>query len=244
MADEAPQFELDFAAPSLPLDARLYHLGLPRTIRVTATRNRTTLVSMSRRGGLRLHAGYSAAPDVVLQAIIRFTARRVSRDERLAARRILVGFPAQRHAAPRPRRRVAAVVPEADRPVIARLRTAHDVFNTRHFDGALDPIAIHLSERMRRRLGEFRVAEPGAAPEIIVSRRHLRRDGWDAALETLLHEMVHQWQAETGRPVNHGRDFRARARAIGIPPRAVAQDVSGLSPHRRPFYVAPGQSGG
>jgi hypothetical protein len=40
--------------------------------------------------------------------------------------------------------------------------------------------------------------------------------------ETLLHEMVHQWQAETGQPVDHGRAFRRKAREVGITPRAVA----------------------
>ena len=33
---------------------------------------------------------------------------------------------------------------------------------------------------------------------------------------TLLHEMVHQWQDETGKPLDHGRGFRAKARAVGI----------------------------
>jgi hypothetical protein len=32
--------------------------------------------------------------------------------------------------------------------------------------------------------------------------------------------MVHQWQAETGRPVDHGREFRRKARELGIEPLA------------------------
>ena len=28
--------------------------------------------------------------------------------------------------------------------------------------------------------------------------------------------MVHQWQDETGRPIDHGRAFRAKAREVGI----------------------------
>jgi hypothetical protein len=39
-------------------------------------------------------------------------------------------------------------------------------------------------------------------------------------LHTLLHEMVHQWQAETGHAVDHGRSFRAKAREVGIAPGA------------------------
>jgi hypothetical protein len=35
-------------------------------------------------------------------------------------------------------------------------------------------------------------------------------------LDTLLHEMIHQWQDETHRPIDHGRAFRAKAREVGI----------------------------
>jgi hypothetical protein len=65
----------------------------------------------------------------------------------------------------------------------------------------------------------------GRAVYITISRRHLRRDGWPAATDTLLHEMVHQWQAETGRPVDHGIEFRRKAREVGIEPRAVRRGV-------------------
>jgi len=60
----------------------------------------------------------------------------------------------------------------------------------------------------------------GEASEIVVSRRHIRRHGWDEALHTLLHEMVHQWQDETGHPIDHGRLFRAKAREVGVTPSA------------------------
>ena len=56
--------------------------------------------------------------------------------------------------------------------------------------------------------------------EIAISFRHFRRHGWDEALHTLLHEMVHQWQDETGRPIDHGRDFRRKAREVGVTPAA------------------------
>jgi hypothetical protein len=32
--------------------------------------------------------------------------------------------------------------------------------------------------------------------------------------------MVHQWQDETGHPLDHGPAFRAQARELGIVPRA------------------------
>jgi hypothetical protein len=36
----------------------------------------------------------------------------------------------------------------------------------------------------------------------------------------MLHEMVHQWQAETGLAVNHLRSFRQKAVEVGIEPQA------------------------
>ena len=58
--------------------------------------------------------------------------------------------------------------------------------------------------------------------------------------------MVHQWQDETGLPIDHGRAFRAKAREVGIAPQArrelrspapaalvVAQQELGLRAARR-----------
>ena len=64
--------------------------------------------------------------------------------------------------------------------------------------------------------------------EIAISYRHVTRDGWHEAEQTLLHEMIHQWQAESGRPVDHGAMFRQKAREVGVTPRAM-RDV-GRSP--------------
>jgi hypothetical protein len=75
---------------------------------------------------------------------------------------------------------------------------------------------------MVRKLGELTIDPTTDRPvEIAISYRHLVRDGWSEAEQTLLHEMVHQWQAETGRPVDHGPGFRAKARAVGVAPRAM-----------------------
>jgi SprT-like family len=104
----------------------------------------------------------------------------------------------------------------------------HRELNRLHFSGGLGKALLLLSSRMRRRLGEFRPATPGSAAEISISRRHLRRDGWRGVHETLLHEMVHQWQAETGRRLGHGPEFRRRCREIGIDPRATRRLANDL----------------
>jgi hypothetical protein len=213
------QLELGVAA----LPHRLFNLGLAPGTPVTLTRNRTVLISWRARTGLRLHAGYAAAPDCVLAAIVRFLVRRVPRAERIAARRIFMAFPVEEHAPTRPERlRPSRPVPPEDGPLIDRLNAVRAEFNARHFGGALPAIPIRLSYRMRSRLGELRSSRGGAALEITISRRHVRRDGWNAVADTLLHEMVHQWQAENGHHLDHGREFRRKAAEVGIAPRAVA----------------------
>jgi hypothetical protein len=112
-----------------------------------------------------------------------------------------------------------------DLPAIRELTRWHKAYNEARFGGTLRAIPIRISRRMKSRLGHYSPAVEGHEPEIVVSRRHIRRDGWEEALHTLLHEMVHQWQDEQGFAVDHGARFRAKARAVGITPlacRAVA----------------------
>ena len=102
-----------------------------------------------------------------------------------------------------------------------RLRRAHKELNRERFGGTLAEIPIRVSRRMKSRLGHYMHRDKrGAGAEIVISRRHIRRHGWGEAIETLLHEMVHQWQDESGHTVDHGRHFRAKARAVGITPTA------------------------
>jgi SprT-like family len=205
--------------------ARLQELGLPRFESITTHRNEQVMLSWIPGKVLRIHEGYSAAPDDVLQAIVRFVSPGVRRPARLAARRTFLAFPVDQYAA-RPARpaRKARIAPQ-DRAAHERLVGMYQELNRAHFDGMLQPIPIRISGRMRSRLGELRLDRKTGAPlHIGISRRHIRRDGWDSVTDTLLHEMVHQWQAETGVPVDHGRGFRQKARLVGIEPRAVRRD--------------------
>ena len=69
---------------------------------------------------------------------------------------------------------------------------------------------------MRSRLGELSLdARNGRTIEIAMSRAHLRH-GWVEVERTVLHEMVHQWQAENDLRPDHGRVFRRKARELGI----------------------------
>lgn len=222
LLDAQFSFALD-ATPEQALPDRLFRLGLEPGTEITLTRNRTVLVSMHPRTGLRLHAGYAWAPDDVLSAILTFLKPRAPKALRLAARRRFLGFPVEDHAPSREgkRRGPRPVVP-AQEATVARLQRLHEILNERHFAGVLTTIPITVSDRMRSRLGEFHADARGQAVEITMSSYHVRRDGWVAATETLLHEMVHQWQCQQGLALDHGPSFRAKAREVGIPPTARA----------------------
>lgn len=217
--------ELHEASPrnAEELRARLQRLGLGAQYRVRLTTNRTVFVSYS-GGELRIHDSFLGADEEVWKAIIVFVHGR-NRAVRQEARRTILEFPVARSHDPPRRRRSPERTNPADLPLIRGLSRWHGVYNDERFDGSLREVPIRISRRMKSRLGHYSPASEGCVPEIVLSRRHIRRDGWDEALHTLLHEMVHQWQDEHGLVVDHGASFRSKARAVGITPlacRAVA----------------------
>lgn len=123
-------------------------------------------------------------------------------------------------ARPAARGRRARAPEEDDATVVAKLGAQHAEYNAGRFGGGLAAVPIAVSRRMRSRLGYYRLATKTLPAMIMISRGHLRRHGWEEVFQTLLHEMVHQWQAESGQPVDHGPQFRAKARAVGAVPRA------------------------
>lgn len=210
------------APPEELLAARLRALGLHDVSRIKTHQNRTVMVSLTAKGELRVHRGYAVAPDRVLHAIVRFVAPRTRRADRLAAERVLLSWPiSSEGSAPRSPRATSQVRP-GEEPMVAKLELRWRELNTKHFGGTLAPIPINLSSRMRRRLGELVYDRTTLKPvRIVISRRLLKRHPWREVEDTLLHEMVHQWQAETGLRVDHGAGFRRKALEVGIVPRAV-----------------------
>jgi hypothetical protein len=195
--------------------SRLRALGLCSLSRCRLTRNRSVMVSFG-ADEIRVHEGYLDAPDEVLAAIVRFVEGR-TRAERLRARRRLLDFPIATPGTPRRRGRTH---PD-DARLAATLTDWNGRFNRELFGGALRPLVVRVSRRMRARLGHYTPATAAGDPaEIAISRRHLRRHGWKEALDTLVHEMVHQWQDELGLPIDHGATFRRKAREVGIEPYA------------------------
>jgi hypothetical protein len=214
-------FDLESVAPPAPpkdadeLLVRLRGLGLSRIERCRLTRNRNVMVSF-RGPELRVHRGYLSAPAETHRAIVQFIEGRTRAERRMAQRQI-VSFKIEDAATPRPPRR-ETMRPE-DEPLATKLAEWHMRYNAEYFDGGLRAVPVRVSRRMKSRLGHYTAAGNGIG-EITISVRHLKRHGWKEALHTLLHEMVHQWQDETGHPLDHGPGFRAKARELGIVPRA------------------------
>jgi hypothetical protein len=172
-----------------------------------------------------VHADYAGAPDHVLAAIARFFRRGAPAEERQRALAVLRSWPVSSPEGPRRRTRRAPPSPE-DARLLAKLEARWRELNLEHFGGTLQEIPIALSGRLRRRLGQLVYSHATGRPiEIVMKRRLVHRGPWADVEETLLHEMVHQWQAETARKVDHGREFRRKAREVGITPRAVADLV-------------------
>lgn len=207
----------------------LVDLGLEYHYRVRLTENRSVLVSFT-ESEVRVHRGYLDAPRTILSSIVRFVQARTRR-ERLDARRGLLSWKiASPPQSPRgPWRKPDRTHADDDRLARALARE-HAVLNASKFDGELLEIPIRVSRRMKSRLGHYTWrGQSSHDPEIVISRRHIRRDGWDETLHTLLHEMVHQWQDERGLKVDHGREFRVKAKAVGITPLARRDVVSVVS---------------
>ncbi|HEX6534505.1 MAG TPA: SprT-like domain-containing protein [Gemmatimonadaceae bacterium] len=215
-------YQLQLELESKPRDAeqfmlRLRSYGLKGITRCRLTQNRAVMVSFSGKA-LRVHQAYLEAPPEVLRAIVVFVSGR-TRAERRAAQRIILGFPV--HSTHRPPVRRAERGSPDDGALVQELAEWHRQYNRRYFGGALDEITIRVSGRMKTRLGQYTAASPYGEPaEIAISRAHIRRHGWAEALHTLLHEMVHQWQAEHGHEIDHGATFRAKAIEVGIAPHA------------------------
>lgn len=189
--------------------------GLKSISSLKLTTNARVMVSF-RGAEMRVHRGYLDARAEVLDAIVRLVEGRTKAIRREAGKFVVANAPAGISAGPLRRERTH---PD-DEAWSARLVAEHRRLNAERFAGELKPIGVRVSRRMQSRLGHYSPAVGASPAEIAISRRHIRRHGWSDALETLVHEMVHQWQAETGAPLDHGPGFRRKAVEVGIRPRA------------------------
>jgi hypothetical protein len=213
--EQAEEDAEDAARAAEVLFATLRGMGLQHVKSIVLTRNRSVVVSL-KGFELRLHEGFCTAPMEIHAQIVRFVmARRTW--ERQTARQAILAYPLPKHT--KPPRAPERTHPE-DESLAERLAEWHTRLNGERFGASLQQIPIRVSRRMVRRLGHYAPGIEGGGAEIAISARHVRRDGFASAVETLLHEMVHQWQHENGHTIDHGLEFRRKCREVGAVPRA------------------------
>lgn len=200
------------------LKKRLAEHGLDAEREVEVHENHRVMVSVSARGVLRLHRGYAYAGDHILKAVVVFITPGIRKAETKTARRILLDFPVEAYSKRvQVRKRLPYIYRPEDATDISRLERLHSELNELHFASSLHRVPLRISHRMKRKLGEITLdgnSQPGV---ITIGRLHIDRDGWTQVMATLLHEMVHQWQAESGITVDHGKKFHSKAIEVGIP---------------------------
>jgi SprT-like family len=108
------------------------------------------------------------------------------------------------------------------------LQAAYDHYNRVLFHDALPPCLITLHRESHRVLGYFshkrfvRLSDGRtAADEIAMNPIHFAGRSLTAVLSTLVHEMVHLWQAHIGKPsrkVYHNKEWAEKMKIIGLQP--------------------------
>lgn len=213
--EQAAETRADAARAADRLLSTLRGMGLQNVKALVLTRNRSVVVSL-KGYELRVHEGFCSAPPDILGQIVRFVMAR-RRWERQTARQAIIAHPLPTHTKPP---RAPERTHQEDESLAERLAEWHTRLNGERFGASLKPVPIRVSRRMLRRLGHYAPGVEGGGAEIAISARHLRRDGFASGVETLLHEMVHQWQHENALPIDHGLDFRRKCREVGAVPRA------------------------
>jgi hypothetical protein len=129
-----------------------------------------------------------------------------------------------------------------------QLSEAYGWFNTRLFDGRLPDCLISLQRRFKaggyfsqgkfsRRRGKRVTAEIALNPDAFIGRT----DGH--ILSTLVHEMVHLWQAEFGRPTRngyHNEEWAAKMNTVGLIPSATGRPGGMQTGQRMTHYIRTG----
>ena len=115
-----------------------------------------------------------------------------------------------------------------EREVLGRLYVAYHEANSRHFAGLLPSVPLDITpiQRPRGKQGMVACTQTSIAENrplcILFDSGYVQKTpSWTEITHTLLHEMIHVWQAVRGERPNHGASFRTMCRRLGISERAV-----------------------
>jgi len=141
--------------------------------------------------------------------------------------------------------------PTSSRPTevaYAELQLAYDFYNAHLFEGTL-PLCILTFQREKRTMGYFsfqRFRNPGtgaSSDEIALNPEYFPLYPMLEVLQTLVHEMVHQWQYHHGKPSRtcyHDRQWADKMESIGLMPSDTGQPGGKRTGQKVADYAVPG----
>jgi len=131
----------------------------------------------------------------------------------------------------------------------AAYQAAFDHFNAALFDGRLQHCVLNFS-RHAKALGFFAPERWGAdgaegkrTSEISLNPTHLSQRPLVLTYSTLVHEMVHAWEHQEGRPARrgyHGKSWAAAMEERGLMPSSTGQPGGNRTGDRMTHYIIPG----
>lgn len=129
------------------------------------------------------------------------------------------------------------------------LQAAYEHFNRELFGAALPECLITLQRKEKRMYGYFwgqRFEEIGGTQktdEIAMNPQHFGQRSIEEVLSTLVHEMVHQWQAHAGTPPRksyHDREWAAKMESVGLMPSDTGKPGGRKTGQRMSHYIMAG----
>jgi hypothetical protein len=111
--------------------------------------------------------------------------------------------------------------------VLGRFYVLFHETNDRYFAGLLPCVPITIERIARPRVKQGMVGytvssgSDGRPLRIVVDEAHALSGSWADVRDTMLHEVVHVWQAQRGERPHHGASFRAMSKRLGISGKAV-----------------------
>lgn len=120
--------------------------------------------------------------------------------------------------------------PRPTEEAYAELQQAYDFYNTQLFDGALPPCLITF-QRQKATFGYFHRnrfvnLDGTTTDEIALNPGYFAVVPLVEVLQTIVHEMTHQWQDHFGKPSRacyHNREWADKMESIGLMPSSTGQ---------------------
>lgn len=129
------------------------------------------------------------------------------------------------------------------------LSDCYDLFNERFFDGRLRGCVLTFEDRGQlfgyfRERGFIGLDAKERRDEICLNPRHFLSNTGDLELlQTLLHEQVHQWQCQFGKPslrTYHNREWADKMLSVGLVPSDTGRPGGSMTGQRMADYPAEG----